>query len=220
MHRASICVFAKPPRPGEAKTRLIGELDEGGAAALAEAFFLDTWAAVSRIDWAQPVLATTDVTAPEWKLPPGMMIWPQGQGDLGHRLERVLRRALETHPIAIAVGTDAPGLPVALLGAARDGLGTSDAVLGPSDDGGFYLLGVRRYPAGLLDGIPWSTSETFVRTQGRLRASGLKTTVLPPWFDVDRPGDLDRLRSLVLSGRISAPETARVLASQVAQVET
>lgn len=219
MQRVCICVFAKPPRPGEVKTRLMAELGKAGAAALAEAFFLDTWAAVSRIGWAQPVLATTDVTAPEWKLPRGTAIWPQGHGNLGHRLERILRRALETHPIAIAVGTDAPGLPVALLDAARDALRTSDAVLGPSDDGGFYLLGVRRYPADLLDGIPWSTSETFVHTLGRLRARGLTTTVLPHWFDVDRPRDLDRLRSLVLSGRVSAPETARILASQVAHVE-
>jgi hypothetical protein len=106
-----------------------------------------------------------------------------------------------------------------LLDAARDALHTADAALGPSDDGGFYLLGVRQYPTDLLDGIPWSTSETFVRALGRLRTRGLTTAVLPPWFDVDRPADLNRLRSLVLSGRLSAPETARVLARQMAQVE-
>lgn len=219
MRQVCICVFAKPPRPGEVKTRLMAELGRAGAAALANAFFLDTWAAVSRIAWARPVLATTDVTAPEWKLPRGTAMWPQGQGNLGQRLERILRRALETHPMAIAVGTDAPGLAVALLDAAREALRSVDAVLGPSDDGGFYLLGVRRFPAGLLDGIPWSTSETFARTLDRLHARGLTTTVLPPWFDVDRPSDLERLRLLVLSGRIFAPETARVLASQMAHVE-
>ncbi|MBI2835814.1 MAG: DUF2064 domain-containing protein [Acidobacteria bacterium] len=78
------------------------------------------------------MLATTDVTAPEWKLPRDTAIWPQGHGDLGHRLERILRRALETHPMAIAVGTDAPGLAVARLEAARDALRMSDATL-PSD---------------------------------------------------------------------------------------
>lgn len=219
MQQACICVFAKPPRPGHAKTRLIPELGEAGAAALAEAFFRDTWAAVLRIGWAHPVLATTDVSAPEWKLPRGTVMWPQGPGNLGQRLEQILRRALETHSMAIAVGTDAPGLPAALLDAARDGLRTADAVLGPSHDGGFYLLGVRRYPTGLFDGVPWSTSRTFARALGCLRAHRLTTTVLPPWFDVDRPADLARLRSLVLNGRVSAPETARVLAQQMAHVE-
>jgi hypothetical protein len=212
MERGCICVFAKPPRPGEVKARLAPEIGESGAAALAKAFFLDTWAALSAIAWAKVVLATTDITACEWDDLTGTAVWPQGPGTLGHRLERILRRALEAFPFAMAVGTDAPGLPVALLEAARDALRTANAVIGPSDDGGFYLLGLRRCSTDLLTGLPWSAPDTFC-TLRRLRTRGLRTTVIPPWFDVDEPRDLDRLRALIVGGRLHAPETARLLAS-------
>ena len=216
MSRAHGCVavFAKPPRPGEVKTRLVPDLGESGAAALARAFFLDTWASVSALNWADAILATTDVEADEWQLSGETQVWAQGDGDLGQRMERVLSRALDHYPFAIAVGTDAPGLPATLLGAARHALASTDAVLGPSDDGGFYLIGLRRCPADLLAGLPWSVDQTFERTITRLRAYGLRTAVLPRWFDVDRPSDLDRLRSMLAAGRVEAPETARVLAAR------
>jgi rSAM/selenodomain-associated transferase 1 len=211
LDRGCVAVFAKPPRPGEVKTRLVPALGEVGAAALARAFFLDTWASVSALEWADAVLATTDVDAHEWHLPEGTPVWAQGDGDLGRRMERILSRALDQYAFAIAVGTDAPGLPAALLGAARHALASADAVLGPSDDGGFYLIGLRRCPSDLLAELPWSVDQTFERTIERLRTYGLRTAVLPRWFDVDRPTDLSRLRALLATGRVVAPETARIL---------
>lgn len=212
--RGCVSVFAKPPRPGEAKTRLASELGDAGAAALARAFFLDTWETVSRLSWAEAVLATTDVAASEWSFLDRARVWPQGDGSLGHRLARVLQRALHQFPFAIAVGTDSPGLPTALLEAARGALRESDAVLGPSDDRGFYLIGLRRCPADLLTDLPWSAPDTFASTLRRLHSRGLDTTVLPPWFDVDRPDDLRQLRRRIGDGALWAPETARVLAGQ------
>jgi hypothetical protein len=208
---ACICVFAKPPRAGLVKTRLADAMGPEAAAALARAFFEDTWSVVSRVEWAEPVLATTDVDAPEWDELTGFTIWPQGRGDLGQRMEEVMRRALSTHRVALAVGTDSPGLPAALLDAAREALRTADAVLGPCDDGGFYLLGLRSCPVGLLSGIPWSTDTTFAHTVRAFRLRGLRTAVLPPWFDVDRPADVDRLRQMLAHDRVSAPATARAL---------
>ncbi len=210
--RGFIAVFAKPPRPGEAKTRLAPEFGDAGAAALARAFFLDTWETISRLSWAEPVLATTDVAASEWRLLDGARVWPQGDGSLGHRLGRILGRALERFPFAIAVGADSPGLPSALLEGARVALQTSDAVLGPSDDGGFYLIGLRRCPSDLLTELPWSAPDTFASTLRRLDSRGLSTAVLPSWFDVDRPDDLRRLERRIGDGALWAPETARVLA--------
>jgi rSAM/selenodomain-associated transferase 1 len=212
--RGCIAVFAKPPRPGQAKTRLAPELGYAGAAALARAFFLDTWATVTRLSWAEAVLATTDAAASEWSFLDRSRVWSQGDGSLGHRLGRILGRALEQFPFAIAIGTDSPGLPTALLEAARGALRESDAVLGPSDDGGFYLIGLRRSPPDLLTDLPWSAPDTFDATLRRLDSLGLDTTVLPPWFDVDRPDDLRRLRRLVGDGTVWAPETARALLRQ------
>jgi rSAM/selenodomain-associated transferase 1 len=220
IRRGCIAVFAKPPRPGEVKTRLAPDLGEAGAAALAGAFFLDTWASVSSVEWADVVLATTDVGAPEWQLPEGTPVWAQGEGDLGQRMEHVLSRALARYPFALAVGTDAPGLPDTLLRAARHALSGADAVLGPSEDGGFYLVGLRRCPTGLFADLPWSADQTFDRTLERFRVRGLRTAVLPPWFDVDTGADLDRLRKLLAAGRVVAPETARVLAQPAASTST
>jgi hypothetical protein len=210
--RGCVCVFAKPPRPGEAKTRLTPELGDAGAAALARAFFVDTWETVSRLSWAEAVLATTDVADSEWSFLDRARVWPQGDGSLGHRLARVLQRALHEFPFAIAVGADSPGLPAAFLESACAALRETDAVLGPSDDGGFYLIGLRRCPADLLANLPWSAPDTFACTRRRLDSRGFDTKVLPPWFDVDRPDDLRRLERRIEEGALRAPETARALA--------
>lgn len=209
--RTFICVFAKPPRPGAAKTRLASEVGPESAARLAHAFLQDTWAAVSALSWARPILATTELDAGELALP-GADTWLQGEGDLGERLERVMRRALLESPLAIAIGADTPGLPPSLLAQAREALSSAEAVLGPCEDGGFYLIGLRSCPPGLLRNLPWSAPDTFDRTLTRLRNKGLQTAVLPPWFDVDRPSDLERLRLLLGRGEIAASETARALA--------
>jgi rSAM/selenodomain-associated transferase 1 len=210
-HEATICVFAKPPRPGLVKTRLAAAVGEGHAAALARAFFEDTWAAATALPWAKAVLATTEPAAGEWAGAKGAPTWPQGRGDLGDRMERVLRRALRDTPAALAIGTDTPGLPPVLLSQARSALRDADAVLGPCEDGGFYLLGLRRCPPGLLRDLPWSAPETFLLTLSRLRERGLETAVIAPWFDVDRPADLACLRALIARGEVHAPSTARAL---------
>jgi rSAM/selenodomain-associated transferase 1 len=210
-HEATICVFAKPPRPGLVKTRLAAAVGEGHAAALAQAFFEDTWSAAKSLPWAKTVLATTQPVAGEWAGAKRAPTWPQGKGDLGDRLERVLRRALRDTPAALAIGTDTPGLPPVLFSHARSALRHADAVLGPCEDGGFYLLGLRRCPSGLLHDLPWSVPDTFLKTLSRLRERGLRTAVIAPWFDVDRPADLACLHALIARGELHAPATARAL---------
>jgi len=207
-----VLVFAKPPRPGLAKTRLAPRLGDRGAAELAAAFFRDAWSLVAGRRWARALLLTTEPRAPEWRGLPPRRIRAQGDGDLGARLERALGAELAAgQPAAIAIGTDSPGLPPEALDRARDALRDSDAVLGPSTDGGFYLLALRRCPRGLLADLPWSSDETLGCTLARLAEHGLLVRLLPPWFDVDRPEDLESLARRLLRGEIAAPETARVL---------
>jgi len=209
--RPVLCVFAKPPVAGTVKTRLAGSLGTETAARLARAFLADTWDAVRAVPWLRPVLCTTERFSGESEVG-AHNVWLQGRGDLGERIERTLRRALLRAPAALAIGADTPGLPAPLLAQARDALDSADAALGPCDDGGFYLIGLKRCPRGLLRELPWSSPLTCDRTLSRLRARGLKTTVLAPWFDVDRPADLERLQLLLARGQVSAPHTARVLA--------
>jgi uncharacterized protein len=208
--RGSICVFAKPPVPGRVKTRLIPILGSRGAAELAAVFLDDTWAAVSALSWAEPVLASTE-TAKRNFLPARAEVWLQGEGDLGARLEHILRRALTDHPFAIAIGADSPGLPAKFLEQAREALARFDAVIGPSEDGGFYLLGLRTCPEGLLSGIPWSAPTTCLETIAKLQAAGLTVYILDDWFDVDRSENLEKLSALLTARQIEAPRTRHFL---------
>jgi len=204
-----VCVLAKPPVPGEVKTRLTGVVGQEGAAVLASAFLRDTWSAFSTVDWARAVVSTTGPLGDDFD---DVESWDQGDGDLGQRLERTLVRGLGEAPLVFAVGSDSPGLPLALIEQARDALASADAVLGPCADGGFYLLGLKRCPPDLLADLPWSQADTLERVRERLKARGLSVAVLPPWFDVDRPEDLARLEHLIRDGCIDAPATARALA--------
>lgn len=204
-----VCVFAKPPRPGEVKTRLGSHLGHPAAAALASAFLLDTAEGLEAIPGIEPMLATTGEMDDAYTSSFARTLW-QGDGPLGARIERVLRAANPAGP-AIAIGADSPGLPPALLRAAREALARADAVIGPAADGGFYLLGLRRCEEGLLADLPWSDPQTFARTLERLRTRG-RVEVLPPWFDVDTAADLPRLHAAIQRGEIWAPRTRDVLA--------
>ncbi len=204
-----ICVFAKAPRAGTVKTRLAPVLGNDGAAALATAFLQDTFEAIGSLPWAKAVLATTDPISSD--VCEAGEIWLQGEGDLGARLERILRRALEASSFAMAIGADSPGLPPAYLERARSALQQADAVIGPCDDGGFYLLGLRRCPFGVFEGVKWGRGDTFAATLANLRKAGMTVQVLDPWFDVDRPEDLAKLQAMISSGRILTPRTREVL---------
>ncbi len=208
---AGLVVFAKPAVRGEVKTRLASAIGADRASAVAQAFIEDTWSLVRTLPWIDAVLATTNVELLEVGKLDRNSVWPQGEGDLGQRVERVMRRALRDWRSAIAVGADTPGLPLRLLEHARDALRDAHAVLGPAEDGGFYLMGLRRCPEGLLHNLPWSQADTFAKTLERLKQSGLTTTVLEPWFDVDRWEDLLRLRRLLDAGELVAPESHKVI---------
>ncbi len=207
----TLCILVKAPRAGAVKTRLAATIGAEAAAQLAGAFFWDTLALAEQLTSVRVVVALSGDARLFPTLRDRVDIWPQGEGDLGARLERNLRRALAESPRALAVGTDSPGLPVALLAQALAALDTRDAVLGPADDGGFYLLGMRKCPEGLLASLPWSTSNTREKTLARLGKRGLTVKLLAPWFDVDHEQDLERLRTLLGAGEIHAPTTCRVL---------
>jgi rSAM/selenodomain-associated transferase 1 len=212
MPRDVLCILAKAPRPGEVKTRLAPAVGEAGAATLARAFFDDTLALTRRMARARLALAMAGDATP-LGLPADLEVWPQAPGDLGERMERALARALTIGDRVLLIGADSPGLPRAYLEAAFTLLSSHDAVLGPADDGGFYLLGLDRCEPGLLSGLPWSQSDALLRTEARLRATGRTVGHAPPWFDVDELDDLLLLSGLIARGAVDAPATARALAS-------
>ena len=151
---ARICVLAKAPVPGAVKTRLAGAIGAEAAAELAKAFLADTLRLAQSLRGARVALVLAGAPAAVGELPDGIELWPQGEGDLGQRLELCLGRALELSPVALAIGTDAPSLDPDLLRQGLTALESQPAVLGPAEDGGFYLLGLRRCPRRLLPGLP------------------------------------------------------------------
>lgn len=209
-----ICVFAKPPVPGKVKTRLAARVGDTHAANLARAFLADTWEIVSSATWARAALATTEGAASDFGLPEHTNIWLQGEGNLGERLERIIQRGLTEAEFVIAIGADTPGLPERLLSKARDELRRADAVLGPSDDGGFYLVGLKRCSQGLFDDLPWSEATTFSATLARLERRGMVVRILESWFDVDELADLNRLRAAIERDSLQAPATRRLLTAR------
>jgi len=212
-----IGIMAKAPRPGRVKTRLSPPLSPAAAAALARCFLLDTVRRVAQVGGARgAVIYAPRRARPLFaRLAPGFALIPQASGDLGHRLraafDRLLRGGTDA---AVVIGSDTPSLPPALLRQALRALDdpATDVVLGPSDDGGYYLVGMRTTHAALFEGIAWSTSTVLAETRARARARALRVRILPGWWDVDTPADLARLRRW-LGARPDAqlPHTRRFL---------
>lgn len=201
-----VCIFAKPPIAGEVKTRLIPALGAAGAAELASAMLVDVWSAVEACAGVRPILATTRPGDFPVCVSPDD-IWLQGDGDLGRGIERMFNRGLREAPAAIAIGADSPALTGAHLRAALAVLQTDDAVVGPSRDGGFYLLGLRRSQAELFSSLPWSSSKTLQDLKQRMAQCCLSIAELEPLFDVDTPSDLLTLENHLLNKPSLAPAT-------------
>lgn len=217
----AVAIMAKAPRAGQVKTRLCPPLLPAEAAALYRCFLLDKIAAVGALTEAQPVIAYTpdDARAEFTALAPGFALVAQHGPDLGERLQATLASLLAAgHAGAIAVDSDTPTLPGHFLQQAVDRLtrpGPDDVVLGPTEDGGYYLIGVRAAHRELFEGVPWSTSDVLHVTLRRAAAAGLHTACLPPWFDVDTADDLERLRAALATdgAATTARQTERLLAS-------
>jgi hypothetical protein len=182
-----ILVFAKQPVPGRVKTRLVPALGEEGAAALAQQMLDATLA--EALASGLPVELCGDPDPDGWYRGPAVALTAQGEGDLGERLSRAARRALREGPVLL-VGADCPALDRRRLRAAAAALESHDAVLHPTEDGGYALLGLRRFDVSLFEGIAWSTASVAAATRARIEKLGWTLHVGETLADVDEPADL------------------------------
>lgn len=135
---------------------------------------------------------------PAWRavaVPAGLRWSAQGEGDLGARMAGAARRVLAGGERVLLIGTDCPALDAACLRAAADALDEVEAVIVPSFDGGYVLLGLRRFDPSLFEGIAWSTSTVAATTRARLAALAWPYRELPALHDIDVPADLVHLPS-------------------------
>ncbi len=204
----SALVFLRLPEPGRVKTRLAEGLGPEAAARIYEAMARGVVERLREGPWrleihfapgtagtGERVRAWLDGSGDRPGGPPPLHLVPQSGEDLGMRMERALTRALARGAPAAVLASDVPGLGPRHLSEAFRILGdhTADLVVGPSPDGGYYLLGLRDEPApgGLFRGLPWSTHEVLPTTLRVARALGLRVHMLEPLADVDRPEDLE-----------------------------
>ena len=223
MRRHAIAVMAKAPKAGHVKTRLIPPLSQEEAAELYRCLLLDKILQVGTLSGVDPYLAYTPTEARAQMAslaPQDFTLIPQTGSDLGDRLHRLSAILLERgHPGVIIIDSDTPTLPSTYLLDAVDRLQnrSTDLVLGPAEDGGYYLIGLKRPCRALFDDIPWSSGAVLSETLRRASAQRLGVAILPSWFDVDTPNDLARLRiDLATNGSGLALHTRAFLFEQQA----
>jgi uncharacterized protein len=203
----AVAVMAKAPGMSLVKSRLHSILTPAEATELYRCFLLDRLDAVAGLPGVEAVVAFTPPEAAgamQTLAPRGLRLVAQRGRDLGERLSTLLSELLaDGHAGAIAIDSDSPTLPMRYVAEAAKilALGTNDVVLGPCEDGGYYLIGLRAPQPHLFEGIPWSTDVVLAKTLERARARGLSVHLLPTWFDVDTEADLSRLhRAMTADG--------------------
>jgi uncharacterized protein len=216
----TLVMFAKAPIPGRVKTRLGALLGDELAARLQAAFLEDLGARFGALGVEQVVAAAPDASHAAFAAleARGWRSVPQGEGDLGERLQRIvgdLQRAGARR--VVVIGSDSPTLPAALVVEAFRALEEADVAVGPVFDGGYYLIGTRVARPEPFRAIPWGTDQVFATTLRRLEDAAISCHVLPFWYDVDDRTSLALLASHLglpgPRGLFEAPSTQRVLES-------
>jgi len=214
LSRQALIVFGKNPVPGLVKTRLARSIGDSAAAALYRAFLLDaleSYAALSadvRLYLApssEPVIDALGVWA-------GRTFTQNGAG-LGDKMVQAFADTFALgYDQVVITGTDHPTLPISTVQKAFDVLeGPETVSIGPSDDGGYYLMGLTRARRSLFEGIQYSRSDVLKNTLNLARIEGMQVVVLEPWYDVDTKADLDRLEADLEEGGGPCPRTSEVL---------
>jgi len=215
-----LILFAKRPRIGAVKTRLVPPLSAEQALALYEAFLEDQIRFVKSL--AAPgreiEISTDEIWVPEGKLAVAageLARTEQGPGELGERLHRAFVRSRSGGAErTVIVGADAPTLPSDRVEEAfRRLVAGAPAVVAPADDGGYVLIAMADPSSALFDDVPWGGSEVMETTRHRAQTEGIELVEIPPWYDVDDVESLSRLERELESpaGLRRAPATARAL---------
>jgi hypothetical protein len=184
MRGDALIVFARAPRLGTVKRRLARQIGARAALGFHRRQVARLLAGPARDRrWRTELCVTPDRACHRW--PRRTRVTWQGHGDLGERMARALAR----HRRAVLVGTDIPGLGTPDIAAAFRALGRADAVFGPSEDGGFWLVGLGlRRPANPFARVRWSSAHALSDTLANFRAH--RVALLPPKRDVDEVADL------------------------------
>ncbi|RKU20892.1 glycosyltransferase [Candidatus Poribacteria bacterium] len=210
--KTCLIVFAKNPTPNEVKTRLIPTLLPEQAATLYTAFLTDWCKTLAKLTNVDLVIAYTPPEAQRYLqalIGDDVIYTPQIGADLGERLTSAAQWAAEHgYTKILLVGSDSPTLPISYISEAIRLLDSRDTVVGPSTDGGYYLIGfsaaaLKTTVPHVFEEIAWSTADVFQQTVARMREAEVTLGLLPPWYDIDTAEDLDFLHAHISAMRLA-----------------
>jgi uncharacterized protein len=213
----ALLIVAKRPVPGQTKTRLCPPLSAEQAAQLYECFLRDTLDLARAVSGVVRSIAYLPHEEDKYfrQLAPDFELLPQVGASLGERLDNALTRCLsDGYERAVIMDSDSPTLPSTFVAQAFDALDDADVTLGPCEDGGYYLIGLRRPQPRLLREVRMSTPDVLRDTLALAEQDSLRVALLPTWYDVDTIQELDRLRGELRKANGPAPHTRAFLKRQ------
>ncbi|GJM26272.1 MAG: hypothetical protein DHS20C16_26870 [Phycisphaerae bacterium] len=227
-----VLLFAKYPTAGAVMTRLCPPLSPADAARVQHSCMRHIWRELTHGDWCRPVLvgapddSLTDFAAILDSATSGdssNVCWPQGDGDLGERLERASKRAFDDGAKEVVfLGVDSPMQDWEAIRQLPKRLTNVDVAVGPCADGGYYFLATRRHIPELFKGIDWGTSRVFEQTCAIAEQLGLSIWQAALGYDIDRIEDLrnalgdfdpncelaNTIRDILVTANVSEKDTA------------
>lgn len=195
-----VAIFAKYWQPGSVKTRLAATLGDEPAAEVYQQFVFCLLRRLQYLGDSRELVFSPESSEARFRNAVyslcGNDAWrlnAQGTGDLGERMERYFARTLSHTSKSILIGSDSPTIPASVFEETISLLDRHDVVLGPSEDGGYYLVAAKQSVPPIFHGIDWSTEQVWPQTVQFLERANVKFATLPEWYDVDNEDDLQRL---------------------------
>jgi uncharacterized protein len=198
----ALAVMAKAPVPGSVKTRMVPPLTLEQAAALYRAILRDQLEHLTRLAAIDLYVAfTPDDAAALMKsvVPAAFECFPQRGEDLGERMQEIFAELWRRgHRNLVLIGSDVPAVPLDFFQETYSALNCEDkrVVFGPSQDGGYYLVGMNQPTPQIFERMTWSHDRVLVQTTEKLTRLGMAVKLLPTWFDIDTIEDLKRLQTI------------------------
>ena len=194
----ALVLFARDPVLGQVKTRLQASFDEATILELYTCFLQDSIDKICSLNGVKPFIGAYPSTSSKFfeniSAQGKVSVFPQEGDDLGERMKNALLKLLEDgFQNVVIIGSDSPSLPPSYIEMAFDS--DKEVVLGPSTDGGYYLIGMSRKVTDVFSGVSWGTDAVLSQTLDRLNESRVELKLLPLWYDVDRPEDLKFLKT-------------------------
>ncbi len=206
--KKGLIVFAREPVPGRVKTRLAAAVGDISAAGLYEAMLQDVLNASRELSEVETVVfwSCEEESLPLLARRYGFRSRKQSDGDLGSRMQSAFAEMFVSgYDVCCIIGSDAPDLPLAYIRGAFVCLAAkqADAVLGPSSDGGYYLLGMSRLLPQFFVNIEWSSPQVLRQSLAAAEKEEYRTVLLPVWHDIDTLEDLEMYQARKMNQKLT-----------------